>query len=158
MRCRQVLAGRLGVIGAASVLTTAAAIAVSGALYAPDQWLAFATANLLIALTYAMVGVLVGPLTGRLGGLYLVLLLAFIDVGLGQTVMLPGGPPDWGAYVPARGASRMLIDGAFTIRFDELGGFLLSLGWLAALMIATAIVFHRRTGGTVTAARKGASR
>lgn len=158
MRCHQVLAGRLGVISAASVLTTMAAIAVSGTLYAPDQWLVFAAANLLIALTYAMVGVLVGPLTGRLGGLYLVLLLAFIDVGLGQTVMLPGGPPDWGAYVPARGASRMLIDGAFTSRFDELGGLLLALGWLAALTVVTAAVFHRRTGGTPIDVTKGTAR
>lgn len=96
LRAREVLAGRLGVIGAATVVTTAAAVTVSGAWYPPRQWVVFAGANLLIALTYAMVGVLVGPLTGRLGGLYLILLLAFIDVGLGQTVMFPGGPPAWG--------------------------------------------------------------
>lgn len=158
MRCRQVFAGRLGVIAAATVLTTTAAVAVSGALYAPEQWAAFAAANLLIALTYAMVGVLVGPVTGRLGGLYLVLLLAFIDVGLGQTVMLPGGPPDWGAYLPARGASRLLIDGAFTRQLDELGAVALALGWLAALSAVTALVFHRRTGGTRIDRAKGPTR
>jgi len=106
----------------------------------------YAGANLLIALTYAMIGVLVGPLTGRLGGLYLILLLAFIDVGLGQTVMFPGGPPAWGAFLPGRGASRMLIDGAFTARFDEVGSLLLALAWMAVLTAATTVVFHRRTG------------
>ena len=49
-RPREVLAGRLGVIGAATVLTTAVAVAVSGAWYPPRQWVVFAGANLLIAL------------------------------------------------------------------------------------------------------------
>jgi hypothetical protein len=143
---RQVLAGRLGVIGAATVLTTAVAVAVAGAWYPPRQWALFAAANLLIALTYAMIGVLVGPLTGRLGGLYLILLLAFIDVGLGQTIMFDTSPPNWGAFLPARGASRVLIDGAFTTQFDEVGYLLLGLAWLTALTAATTAVFHRRTG------------
>ena len=117
-RSREVLAGRLGVIGAATVLAVAVAVTVSGAWYLPRQWAVFAGANLLIALTYAMIGVLVGPLVG-LGGLYLTLLFAFIDVGLGQSVMFPSGPPAWGAFLPARGASRVMIDGAFTGNFDQ---------------------------------------
>lgn len=145
LRCRQVFGGRLGVIAAATVVTTAASVAVSGIWYPPRQLVVFAGAALLIGLTYAMVGVLVGPLTGRLGGLYLILLLAFIDVGLGQTVMFPGGPPAWGAFLPARGASRVLLDGAFTDRFDETGYLLVGIAWLAALMAAAATVFHRRT-------------
>lgn len=145
-RPREVLASRLGVIGAATVLTTAVAVTVSGAWYPPRQWVVFAAANLLIALTYAMVGVLVGPLTGRLGGLYLILLLAFIDVGLGQSVMFGPSPRAWGAFLPARGASRVLIDGAFTARFDQLGFLLLGLAWLAVLTAVTAVVFHQRTG------------
>ena len=149
-RPREVLAGRLGVIGAATVATTAVAVSVSGAWYPPRQWLTFAGANLLIALTYAMVGVLIGPLTGRLGGLYLLLLLAFIDVGLGQTIMFPGGPPAWGAFLPARGATRVLVDGAFTARFDEAGFLLLGIGWLAALTAVTVVVFQRRTRSTLS--------
>ena len=145
-RPRDVLAGRLGVIGAATVLTTAVAVAVSGSWYPPRQWVVFAGANLLIALTYALIGVLVGPLVGRLGGLYLILLLAFIDVGLGQSVMFPSGPPAWGAFLPARGASRVMLDGAFTGRFDQVGYLLLSLAWLAAFTAGTAVVFRRRIG------------
>ncbi|HVT78623.1 MAG TPA: hypothetical protein VHD87_16405, partial [Acidimicrobiales bacterium] len=144
----EVLAGRLGIIGAATVLTTGIAVVVSGSFYAPRQWLVFVGANLLIATTYAMLGVLVGPLTGRLGGLYLILLLAFIDVGLGQSVMFPKGPPTWGAFLPARGASRVMIDGAFTGRFDQFGALVLGLAWLAAFSLATTVVFRRRIGAT----------
>lgn len=147
-RPREVLAGRLGVVAAASLVTTAVAVAMAGALFPPRQWAVFVTANLLIALTYALVGVLVGPLTGRLGGLYLILLLAFVDVGLGQTVMFDPVPPAWGAFLPARGASRMLIDGAFTNGIDTGWYLVLGLLWLAALAAATIAVFQRRTGST----------
>lgn len=144
-RPAEVFAGRLGVVAAATVLTTTVAVAVSGAWYPPRQWLVLGAANLLIALTYAMLGVLVGPSTGRIGGLYLILLLAFIDVGLGQNVMLPTGPPAWGAYLPARGASRVMIDGAFTEHFDQWWYLLLATGWLLALTIAGGLLFRRRT-------------
>jgi hypothetical protein len=146
----EVLAGRLAVIGAATGLATTVGVAVSASAYAPRQWVVFAGANLLIALTYAMVGVLVGPLTGRLGGLYLILLLAFIDVGLGQNIMIPGGPPAWGAFLPARGATRVMIDSAFTDRFDQVGYLLLGLAWLCAFTIATAAVYQRRTEAHAT--------
>lgn len=148
---RHVLGARLVVIALATGVTTTAAVTVSAAWYAPRQWVVFAGANLLIAATYAMIGLVLGPVVGRLGGLYLVLLLAFIDVGLGQTVMLPGGPPEWGAFLPARGASRVLIDGAFTERFDEVGALLLGLAWLIGVTVLAAAVFRRRTG---TAARR----
>ncbi len=141
----EVFAGHLCVIAAATVLTTAVAVALSGAWYPPRQWFVFTAANLIIALTYAMLGVLVGPLTGRIGGLYLMLLLAFIDVGFGQSVMFPAGPPPWGAYLPARGASRVMIDGAFTEHFDQTGYLLLGLAWLAVLTAAASHVFRRRT-------------
>lgn len=139
---RQVLGGRLVVIGAASAIATLVAVGVSAAWYPPQQWAIFVIANLLIGLTYALIGALVGPITGRLGGLYLVLLLAFVDVGLGQSVMTPGGPPAWGAFLPARGATRVMIDGAFTARFDEVGYLLVALAWLGVTLAVTAIVFR----------------
>jgi hypothetical protein len=145
----------------ATVVATAVAVGVSGAWYAPHQWGIFAGANLLIALTYAMIGVLVGPLVGRLGGLYLILLLAFVDVGLGQSVMFAAGPPAWGAFLPARGASRVMLDGAFTARFDQAGYLMLGLGWLAAFTAATVVVFHTRTSAarpTTAWRRVGAER
>ena len=145
-RARHVLGARLAVIGVATIVTTGAAVGISGSWYPPRQWMVFAGANMLIAATYAMIGLVLGPLTGRLGGLYLVLLLAFIDVGLGQTVMLPGGPPDWGAFMPGRGASRMLIDGAFTRRFDQGEGLLLGLAWFAGAAAVAGAIFQRRTG------------
>ena len=50
-RPRQVLAGHLGVIAAAAVITSAVFLAASAAFFSPSDWVLFASADLLIALT-----------------------------------------------------------------------------------------------------------
>lgn len=102
-------------------------------------------ANVLVALTYATIGVIVGPIFGRLGGLYLLLVIPFIDIGLAQNAMFDAAPPAWGKFMPAHGAVRVMMDGAFTASFDETGALLLALGWLAALTATAVVVFRRVT-------------
>jgi hypothetical protein len=149
-RLRHILAGHLGVIAAVAVITSAVSLAVSAAFFTPRLWVEYAGAVLLIAFTYAMIGVVLGPLVGRLGGLYLLLLLSIVDVGYGQTVMFHPTPPAWGAFLPARGASRLLLDGAFSTSFEQYAHLLLGLGWLAGLGTATVVVFGRQTGNKRT--------
>jgi hypothetical protein len=145
-RPREVLAAHLGVIAGAAVVVTTVSLSVSAVFLSPQMWVEYAGADLLIALTYAMIGVLLGPIVGRLGGLYTLLLLAMVDVGYGQTVMFKPVPPTWGAFLPARGAGRLLIDGAFTTSFEQYGHLLLALAWLAALTTAAALTFRHQTG------------
>ncbi len=145
-RPRQVLAGHLGVIAAAAAITSAVSLAVSAAFVSPSQWLVYAGADLLVALTYAMIGVLLGPLVGRLGGLYLLLLLAIVDPGYGQTVMFHPLPPSWGAFLPGRGAGKLLLDGSFASGFAQYGYLLLALAWLAGLTAAALFVFRHEIG------------
>ena len=146
LRPRQVLAGHLGVIAGAALLTSAVSLAVSAAFFSPRFWAEYAGADLLIALTYAMVGVLLGPLVGRLGGLYLLLLLSIVDVGYGQTVMFNPLPPAWGAVLPSHGAARLLVDGSFTSGFEQYRQLLLALGWLAVLSAAAIVIFRHQVG------------
>jgi hypothetical protein len=96
-----------------------------------------------------MIGVLLGPLVGRLGGLYLMFLLPFLDVGLAQNVMFSAAPPPWAAWMPAHGAVRVLIDGAFTTTFDETNGLLLASGWIVGLTAVAASIFHRLSASRV---------
>ncbi len=140
---REVLTARLGVIILAALLVSAVSLAVTAASFQPEVWVTFATATLAVAITYAMIGVVIGPLVGRLGGLYLMFLLPFLDVGLAQNVMFDAAPPSWAAWMPAHGATRVLIDGAFTPTFDESGGLILTIAWLLGLTAAAATVFHR---------------
>jgi len=142
-RPREILASRLGVIALAGLLTTVVSLAVTALDFSPESWLWFAVGNGLVAATYGMVGVVVGALFGRVGGLYLMFLLPFIDVGIAQNIMFSAAPPAWGAALPARGAVQVLIDGAFTPTFDRVGGLLLAVGWLVVLTGVAAEIVRR---------------
>ena len=144
-RTREVLGARLGIIALAAVVVSTVALAITAAGFQPRSWPAFVLGTVTTALTYAMIGVVIGPLVGRLGGLYLMFLLPFLDVGLAQNVMFDAAPPAWAAWLPAHGAVRVLIDGAFTPGFDELGGLGLALLWLLLATGAAAAVFARLT-------------
>ena len=145
-RPREVLVARLGVVYLAAVLVTAVSLVVTAVSLQPQVWRTFALATLTVAVTYAMIGVVIGPLVGRLGGLYLMFLLPFLDVGLAQNIMFDAAPPSWAAWMPAHGAVRVLIDGAFTPRFDEVTGLVLAVIWLVGLTGAAAAVFRRAAG------------
>ena len=142
---REVLASRLGVITLAALLVSAVSLAVTAASFEPSVWVTFAAATIAVSLTYALIGVLVGPLVGRIGGLYLMFLLPFLDVGLAQNIMFDAAPPSWAAWMPAHGATRVLVDGAFTSSFDEPGGLVLALAWLLGLSITAAAIFHQNS-------------
>jgi hypothetical protein len=71
------------------------------------------------------------------------ILLPFIDGGVAQNPMFDAAPPAWAGVMPSHGAIRVLLDGAFTGSFDEIGGLVLALGWLVAVTAAAAIVFRR---------------
>ena len=138
----EILGVRMTVIAAAALVATDVSIAVTAVSFDAVSWPIFIGANVLVALTYATIGVIVGPVLGRLGGLYVLLVLPFIDIGLAQNAMFDAAPPGWGAYMPAHGAVRVMMDGAFTPNFDEAGALALAAAWLAGLTTLAAIVFR----------------
>ncbi len=142
-KTREVLGSRLGVIGLAALLTTSIALAVTAVDFSPANWVWFAAGNAAVAMTYGLVGVVVGTVFGRLGGLYVMFLLPFIDVGLAQNVMFSAAPPDWGRFLPGRGAVTVLVDGAFTPTLDQLGAVALAAGWLLVLAVVGGLIFRR---------------
>jgi hypothetical protein len=142
-RASEVLGARLGIVAFATLLTAAVSLAVTALGFEPRNWSVFILGAVLAALTYAMLGVLIGPVVGRLGGLYMMILLPFIDGGIAQNPMFDAAPPAWAGVMPIHGATRVLLDGAFTGTFDETGGLLVALGWLAAVTVAAAMVFQR---------------
>ncbi len=139
----EILTARLGTIGVAVVLITAVSVAVTAIDFSPESWGWFVTGTLLSAATYGMIGVLVGSVFGRLGGLYLMFLVPFVDVGIAQNIMFSAAPPAWGIVLPGRGSVQTIIDAAFTTSFDRYAMFALALAWIVALTAGTASVFRR---------------
>ena len=144
----RLLTVRLGLVAGAALFATAVSLAVTALVFQPDQPITYAAANLLTALTYALIGVLIGPVFGRVAGVFVAFLVPFLDVGIGQSPMLRDQPAAWAHATPGYGAGRMLIDGALTAGFDTVGPLLLALGWIAGLAALAALVFRRSTGPT----------
>jgi len=87
--------------------------------------------------------VLLGPLAGRVSGVFIAFLVPFLDLGIAQSPMLRAEPPAWARLLPGYGGSRVLLDGALTAGFDQAVPLLIGLGWLAGLTAVAAMVFRR---------------
>ncbi len=143
VKANEILSVRMIVVGGAALLAAAVSLLVTSIDFSPEQWGGFVLATVLVALTYGAIGVLVGPIFGRLGGLYILLVLPFIDIGMAQNPMFDASPPAWGRFLPSHGAIRVLVDTAFTPSFDEFGATVLALAWLIGLTTLAAAAFHR---------------
>ncbi len=141
-RAPALLTARVGVIAAAVLLTTAVSLAVTAAVFDARQWAVFVAANLLLAATYALLGVCLGPVFGRVGGVLIAFVVPFLDLGIGQSPMLRHEPPTWSGFLPGYGSYRVLLDGGLTDRFDTAGPLLLGLSWLAGLAVLAISLFR----------------
>ena len=137
------VAARLTVIGVATALATGVSLAVAATVFHPRQWGWYAAGNVLIAVTYALLGVLIAPIFGRVAGVFVAFLIPFLDVGIGQSPMLRGEPTGWATYLPGYGGYRVLIDGGLTTTFDATGSLLLALAWIAVLAGGATVLVRR---------------
>jgi hypothetical protein len=147
-RSHEILSARFGVIGLAGLLAVGASLAVTAFDFEPEQWPAFTAANLLVAATYGLIGVVVGSLFGRLGGLYVMFLVPFVDVGIAQNVMFSASPPEWGRFLPSHGAVKLMVDAAFTPTIDGIGAAALAAAWLVGIAIVAGVVFNHLAAPT----------
>lgn len=136
-------ATRLTVILAAISVAVVVAVGMAGAVFRPENWVVYVVGNTLIATAYALVGVLVGPIVGRVSGVFLAFLVPFLDVGIAQSPMLSPQPDTWAQWLPSYGGLRMVIDGALTAEFDELWPLMVGLAWVGGLFLLTAARWQR---------------
>jgi hypothetical protein len=133
---------RLALIAIAGLIATAVSVAVAALVSDARQPLAYAAANMLIAATYGLVGVPLGPLLGRVSGVFVAFLLPFLDIGIAQSAMLRPEPSSWARLLPGYGGSRMLVDAALTPGFDAAGPLLAAGAWILGLAVVAGLVFR----------------
>ncbi len=138
-------AARLAVVALAAAMATGVSLAVTATMFTPRQWGWYIAANTLLAATYALLGMLIAPIFGRVGGVFIAFLVPFLDIGMGQSPMLRGEPAGWARYAPGYGGYRVLIDATLTGDFDQTRALLIAVAWLAALAAAATILFRRTT-------------
>jgi hypothetical protein len=143
MRAGALFGGRLAVLTGVAAVATTVSLVVTATVITPKQWSLFGAAVLLAGATYALIGALLAPLAGRVGGVFLAFLLPFLDLGVTQSPMLHPEPTTLATVLPGYGSTRMLLDGALTDSFDESRPAVIGLLWLAALLAVNAAVYRR---------------
>src|SRR6266498_654970 len=136
---------RLAIVALATALATGVSVGLTAAMFTPRQWGWYIGANALLGATYALLGMLLAPIFGRVGGVFIAFLVPFLDIGMGQSPMLRGEPAGWARYAHGYGGYRVLIDGTLTGDFDQTRALLIAVAWLAALAAAATILFRRTT-------------
>jgi hypothetical protein len=142
LRPAALLTARLGVLAASALAATAVSLAVTALVFDATRWATYAAANTLLAFTYALIGALLAPVFGRIGGVFIAFLLPFLDIGIVQSPMLHPEPTTLSRLLPGYGGSRVLLDGALTPSFDETQPLLIGLAWLLALSVIVAITYQ----------------
>ena len=142
-RASVAVSARLGVVAVAVVVITLAALGVTATVFDARQWTWYAGASLLLGITYALVGVIIGPLFGRVAGVFIAFLVPFLDLGIAQSPMLRPVPEEWAFALPGYGWTRVLFDAALTADFDQLGPLLVGLAWLGGTLIVAVLVLAR---------------
>ena len=141
-RAGVVITTRLGMVMLAASISTITAALVTATVFEPHQWGPYLLALALSAATYGLIGMLIGPLFGRVAATYLAFLIPFLDLGIGQSPMLQGEPAVWARYLPGYASTRALLDGALTLTFDESISLLVAGAWVLGLMAVFVTVFR----------------
>jgi hypothetical protein len=147
LRPSALFTARLAVLGGVATLATSLSLATTALVFDPVNRPAYVASNLLLALTFVIVGALLGPLFGRVGGVFIAFLVPFLDLGIAQSPMLHQTPTAASRLLPGYGGSRVLLDGALTSGFDEAMPLLIGLSWLTCLLVVLGLVFRRSLTG-----------
>lgn len=139
------LLGRFGEVGVAVLVTSAASLAVTAMVFPAKQWAGFIGGTLLLGVVYALLGMCLGFLLGRVTGVLIAFVVPFLDLGITQSPMLRLEPPGPAVLLPGYGPYRVLIDTGLTEEFDETGGVLIGMLWVIALTAVVTVMFVSRT-------------
>ena len=139
-RTAVMLAARLGVVAVAAIVITVATLAVTATVFDARQWAGYAGANLLVAVTYALIGVIIGPLLGKVAGVFVAFLIPFLDLGIIQSPMLRPQPANWAHFLPGYGVTKVIFDTGLTAHFTQTGPLLVGLAWWGGLLVVAALV------------------
>lgn len=142
-RASALLASRLGLVTMAAMLAAGVSLAITAAVASVGQWANYITASMLLALTYAMIGVLLAPLFGRVAGVMAAFLIPFLDLGIAQDPMLRPTPAPWAHVLPGYGGFRILTSAILTSDTLQSGPLLIALAWLTAATAGAWLLFRR---------------
>jgi len=141
----------------AAAVATAVSLAVTATVFDAKNWSVYIGGIALLTVSYALAGVLLGPIFGRVSGTFMAFLLPFLDLGIAQSPMLRGEPATWAHWLPGYAGTRVMIDGALTNGFDEATSLALAFGWITVLLLAATALLRGIAGSPVPTHSRSAS-
>jgi len=145
-RAREVIAARFGVLLVLTLVVTAVSVGVMVVDFVPENPVVFVAAMLLLSAIYGLVGMLVGALLDRLAGLWVMLILPMLDVGLFQDPLFVRDAPAWWMKLfPGYHPTRVLVDAGLTGEVDTLASMGWGLAYLLVVGTATIGIYYRTT-------------
>lgn len=142
----EVVLARLGLIAVACLLVTGVVVVVLTTQFTPEYLPLYAVAVFLAAISFGMIGALLGLMIDRLAGLYAMLFVPMVDILLFQNPISPRSLP-WASALPGHHVTQAAIDASFGEGFDELS-LLLAVAYVCVLVAVTTGAFHRTVTGT----------
>ena len=152
------LAAKVTALTASSVVVAAYSTAMVWAYWHPQQPWLFALGMFTAAVTYGGIGIVLGVLLkGELEGMFAIIMISLIDVGLESPVVNTGSDNDLVRFLPMYGSMQAGVGAGFTrsVPWEQMAALPV---WWAACAVVGLIAFHVRTrvytrsGRPVTAA------
>ena len=152
------LAAKVTALTASSVVVAAYTSLVVFAYWRPEQLWLFALGMFTAAITYGGIGIVLGVLLrGELEGMFAIIMISLIDVGLESPVVNAGSDNDLVRFLPMYGSMQAGVGAGFTrnVPWQQLAAV---PAWWAVCSVIGLIAFHVRTrvytrsGRPVTAA------
>ena len=130
----EILGPRLVILTTLTALVVVVSLGVTALSFTPRHWPQFIVGNVLIGLTYGMLGAIAGSAFGAMGATYVILFGAMLGLGIaGNPMFGSGAPPAWTVALPGGAAMRVITDASFAGSFAAWSALAVATIWLLAI-------------------------
>ncbi|MFI9385713.1 ABC transporter permease [Kutzneria sp. NPDC052558] len=139
------LAAKVTALFASSVLVGVYATAMVCFYWRPEQLWLFGLGMFTSALTYGGIGIVLGTLLhGELEGMFAIIMISLIDVGLESPVVNAGSDNDLVRFLPMYGSMQAGVGAGFTrtVPWEQMAALPV---WWASCALVGLVAFHVRT-------------
>ncbi|MFC6810948.1 hypothetical protein ACFQGT_06300 [Natrialbaceae archaeon GCM10025810] len=105
----------------------------------------------MVTLLYGFAGMVLGVVFDRVAGLWTILVVSMLDIGLFQSPLFPMGEDAWWVkMLPGYHPMEVVFDAGLTAQSDTLVHLGWALGYLFLAGVIAVLLFYRLTGGQRT--------
>lgn len=132
---------RAAALAAAATVASVVATGVLSVQVTPEQSGVFLAATVVLAVTYGLLGAVVGVAFDRLAGVYVMLFAPAVDLFLLHSPLATGAPA-WADATPGRWAGVAAMDAALTTD-PNWGALAVGVGYLGVVAVLAALAVRR---------------